>query len=209
MKTTQYIIFWSQLCVAGLLFMLGRALLIANMVPEPSLTRTIYLDSNFSAYDEEVFAEAVDEWKQSTNGMVDYTIKKLPDKDIQAGPSTIIVEKVSENSPEVLELDARHHNFTLAYYNHTEHYYYIALVDDRITNDIYKQVILHELGHSLGLDHPEQPDPPAPPVQTNTLMFPTVNGQSKYISTTDLYNFCKIHHCNPWVLHDEEEPSHL
>src|ERR1700723_1421951 len=210
MKASQYIAFWSQLCVIVLLFMFGIIINAQSVEPTaPPLTRTIYLDTDFSMYDEEVFIEATDEWKQATNGMVDYTIKRLPDKKMELNSSTIIVEKVSENSPEVLELDYKHQTQTLAYYNHTEHVYYIALVDSRITNSIYKQAVLHEIGHSLGLVHPEQPDPPALPVEEHTLMFPLIEGQSAYISLTDLYHFCEIHHCNPWILRDQEESSNF
>jgi hypothetical protein len=64
----------------------------------------------------------------------------------------------------------------------------IWIVQDRIQFDYeYEAVVMHELGHSLGLQHE--------PLHEDTLMYPEIQG-IMCITQWDLKKFCKIYGCD-------------
>jgi len=201
MRASRHLVYWSQLITVILLFTLGKALTVVTIPSEEPLTKTIYIDNTFDEYDEMVITDAAEEWRQATKGRVNYTVVRLPVKDMDL-ESSIVMVKITEYNPEVLYLDKRDGNYTLAFYNQVDGIRYIALVEDRIPENLYREILLHEFGHSLGLQHPEKN------TGQDTLMYPTTDHEASYITDTDLYNFCLLHHCHFWELHDQKEPSH-
>lgn len=156
--------------------------------------KTLYLER--SVYDDEFFAivRASIEWNEATNGQVVFDIQQLPYPDIDA-QNGIIVINVDPDFPEVILLDRRKNLITPAYFNHDSILSYIALVPERIDEGRFTQVVLHELGHSLGLEHVVGAD------GLDTLMYPSIDLGSKHIAQADLDQLCKLYHCDSSKFH--------
>lgn len=155
--------------------------------------KTLYVHRQI--YDEELLylIQATIEWSEATNNKVIFDIRKLPVKDIDIIDS-IIVMNVTSDDPGIILLDSikqKKNRKTLAYYNNDTGLAYIALVDERLNKYNYIQVIMHELGHAIGLKHLEDTDENA-----SSLMHPTINYGTTYITKLDLIELCKLYHCN-------------
>lgn len=141
------------------------------------------------------------EWHTATKGMVNYNIVKLPAKNIDI-ENGIIICLVSPDFPEVIDLDTQRPDAShLAYYKAAP-MPYIGVIPNRIPEKDYRTVIIHELGHSLGLAHNNGLK------GIGTLMYPNMDFESNYITDTDLENFCKLYKCDATQLHDEQESPH-
>ncbi len=164
--------------------------------------KTLYVDRNMTEEEMAVIVSSAWEWHATTKGMVIYDVIKLPSKniDVQNG---IVICLVSPDFPEVIDLDTQRPDANhLAYYKRAP-MPYIGVIPDRIPIKDYRTVIIHELGHSLGLKHNEGI------AGIGTLMYPDMDFEANYITDTDLENFCKLYNCDANQLHDEQEPSHI
>lgn len=155
--------------------------------------KTLYLSREI--YDDQVFhiAEAAMEWREATNGDVVFDIKMLPQQDLTFGDG-IIVMNATPDYPEIIMLDYGNQHTTLGLYNTNNGFPAIELVDERIDADNYTAVILHEMGHSLGLEHPDSPERPYNGI--GSLMFSSILFGNQHITTTDLKQFCHLYHCD-------------
>lgn len=149
----------------------------------------LYVDKTFTDDEVEYILAATWEWSKATDGRVTYDVVFLSSYNKIDFKHGILLNKVSEDNIEILALDRLNHNSTLGYYTNSGFMPQIVLVSNRISEREYKMVVMHEIGHSLGLKHNEGDE------GMNTLMYPTVELQSDYISETDLKNYCKLHHC--------------
>lgn len=153
--------------------------------------KILYLDRDFTESEKIHIIEAALEWMRSTNHLVEYDIKVLPCKNIIPNES-IIIAKFSEDNPAIISMDILSRDTILGYYNDYGFIPYIALVSSRLNHKKYHtSVILHELGHSLGLNHNKDSD------GENTLMYPSVDKGSNHITQIDLINFCLLYKCDP------------
>jgi len=194
------LLYWTSLIIAVML-------LVLNIIAVPILThtvarvapihKTLYVDRNLSEDELYIIVGAAWEWHQATNGIVTYDVVRLPAKNIDVHNSIIIVI-VSSDFPEMIALDGDdEERIHLAYYHETGPIPYIALVPYRISDADYKPVIMHELGHSLGLSHNEGIN------GIGTLMYPDIDAGANMITDADLHNFCKIYGCDANHLHDK------
>lgn len=159
--------------------------------------KTLYVDRNLSNNDFDVIVSAANEWQSATHGLVKYDVVRMPAKNIDAKNSIIIVG-VSEDFPEIIAFDSQDMDRThLAYFDSGSSLPYIALVVSRISENEYKSVLMHELGHSLGLKHNTGDN------GIGTLMYPDIDLGSDKITDIDLANFCKRYGCDASQLHDE------
>jgi hypothetical protein len=151
---------------------------------------TIYIDRNFYDYEQEIIITAAIKWSKATNHIVEYDVVQLPTNEKIDAENGLFMVKVSPDSPEIIVMDNVKNNITLGYYDTKYGLSTISLVTDRLNDYTYEQVVLHELGHSLGLQHLVGAN------GFNTLMYPTIDIGSETITEKDLKQFCSLYHCD-------------
>lgn len=156
--------------------------------------KTLYLSREI--YDDQIahITAAAMEWNDDTNGDVTIDIKRLPERSINPADA-IVMLNVSPDFPEVIILDNLNQYSTLGFFNDDSLVHYIGLVDERIDAASYNTVIMHEVGHALGLEHIQGID------GLGTLMCPTINLGSSHITMEDLHQFCTLYHCDERKYH--------
>lgn|SRR5574337_317525 len=155
--------------------------------------RTLYVERRID--DEELYhiLEATLEWNTATNGQVTFDIKRLPSHSINPEESVIIVN-VTPDYPDIILLDTVGEMSTLGYFNDHGVLSSISLVDSRITDSQFTGVVLHELGHYLGLQHPNSDEHPE--IGVGSLMYSNVDLGSSHITVEDMKQFCNLYHCD-------------
>ena len=156
--------------------------------------KTLYLSRNLDNDEILNIIKAVNEWQDDTNNEVSFDIKKLPQDNIDP-ENSIIILNVDEDYPEVIEIDATNDATTLAFYDYINKIHYIAFISDRINIDDYASITMHELGHSLGMEHLKGIN------NIGALMFPSIDFGSDHITHKDLIYFCQLYHCDANKFH--------
>lgn len=187
----------------SLILLLSFTEVVSIVLPPPPheetrklpIHKTLYIDRN--VYDDEmlhIIAAAI-EWNEATNGLVTLDVKRMPRPDISATDSVVFFN-VSPDFPDIIILDnSRKRSLsTLAYYNGGRILPYIAVVDARIPDKDFTGVMLHELGHYLGLEHPDDEDHPE--IGVGSLMHSTIDEGSNHITSEDMRRFCKLYNCD-------------
>lgn len=149
--------------------------------------KTLYLDRTM--IDEEFFhfVEAAIEWNDATDGQVIFDVKRLPQKNINPLDAIIIMD-VTPDFPDIILMDNIGSYDTLGVFGNEHGLANIIMVVERIEDAQYTPVVMHELGHSLGLEHIQGAD------GIGTLMFPNIEGGSSHLTDRDLAQLCKLYH---------------
>jgi predicted Zn-dependent protease len=155
----------------------------------------LYISNRFDDEEVKLIEASALEWENKTHHIITYHIYYNFDvskyKQINTNMHSIIFVKLSKYSQQVNDMDRyQGHGRTqiLGLYDSTKEIPVIFIVYDRMLGQAYYQgTIMHELGHSLGLDHIQMED---------TLMYPTMDHSSRHISSRDLQEFCKIYNCD-------------
>lgn len=166
---------------------------------------TLYVDRYFDEEEVETIVAAALEWSEATNHIIEYDVIQLPTEDEIIMDTAVFIVKTSPDDPRIVMLDKISSSFTLGLYEGNG-LPSIALVTDRLDKHNYKEVILHELGHSLGLEHLKGEE------NINALMYPYteikigedefIPAGSQTITRSDLVAFCKLYHCDVQNLKD-------
>lgn len=173
---------------------------IQHSVPEYSIQTTIYIDRAFTTQERTYIAEAAHEWVKATKGIIEYNIIQLPVDGPIRLDNCLFISKLSPDDPTVILSDSLGATSILAYYNTKDEIPTISVVEGRIPDKQYKNIIMHELGHSLGLEHQGSFN------DIGTLMYPyvyihigslTIDTTYNKISFRDLVQFCTLYYCNP------------
>lgn len=134
--------------------------------------------------------EAALEWSETTNHIVEYDIVQLP---IAGPPKTadcLYFTKITPDTPTAVLYDKTNGSSTLAYYDNTS-LPMVAMITERISDAEYKAVVMHEIGHSLGLEHNEGLE------GVGSLMFPSIIYGGSHLTQLDGEKFCNLYHCDP------------
>jgi hypothetical protein len=152
--------------------------------------KTLFLDRYFTPDEVAFITIAALEWSAATKNIVTFDVVALPQEKVVITENDIMIMNISPDHPLVLILDNSSNYSTLGYYDESFPVPIIYLVSDRMTGKEYVTVVLHELGHALGLEHNENI------WEVGSLMYPSLDLGSRHITPYDLKKFCKLYRCN-------------
>lgn len=165
---------------------------------------TLYLEKSVFSLEKKYVSQATTEWSEATDGQVTFDLAELPAQDIDITKSIVLVN-VTSDFPQIIVLDTfnNNNNSTLAYCDRNATLPHIDLVYDRINDEEFKPVIEHELGHYLGLEHPNTKEHPE--WGLGTLMYSSLVHGADHITPEDLTQLCKLYHCDARKFHGFSE----
>lgn len=154
--------------------------------------KNLYVDDRFTDEEILIIEQAANEWKQRTKNVFDFKLITNVNKSILPALSDsagIYFYKISTRE-EISQIkdDDSEEGYTLGLYDlkiiGTPT---IFLVPSRINGFIrYRAVVEHEMGHSLGLNHSDNP---------KDLMYFQETDYNLELTKNDLKYFCKIYFC--------------
>lgn len=170
--------------------------------------KTLYVDRYLDDDAFEQISYAAIRWSIATNHIIDYDVVRMPiydHKEIANPEDSIVIILVSPENPDIIQSDTENQDSTLAVYkDRCTSLPVIELVIERIYDpQTLQAVLMHEMGHSVGLKHNEGVD------GIGTLMYPNITEGADIITQTDRENFCKLYQCDPTELQYEEKSFHL
>lgn len=185
---TRKLYVWLYLITTVLLAFYDAFYIKPSLSSSTNIHKTLYLDKEFSQEEVKTITDAANEWTETTNHIAEFDVVQLPTNKIDT-VNGILVVKITHWEPEILFSDtiSLQNTRILGYYNPVKPMPTINLVYDRLGRNAY-DVMLHELGHAVGLSHNPE---------TFTLMYPNINEGVNYITYSDFVGFCKIYHCDP------------
>lgn len=166
--------------------------------------KTLYIDKEFDQEEVGYIMAAATEWSKATENRVNYNIVVMSSNTKINIDNALIINKVTSTYADVIILDYFFNlNMpkesvikikALGYYYESKILPSIILVADRLDDFNYKAVVMHELGHSLGLEHDNSEE-----AMYNSIMYPSAEGQSTDITVIDFIAYCKIHNCKKYI----------
>ncbi len=159
--------------------------------------RILYIDPTFDDDEQEFILASTIIWANKTNNVVTFDVIFLPTKETLDTENGIVIGRVSKYNSDIIGLDNINNSETLAFFTKDGFIPSINLVTSRMSNENYQAIVLHELGHALGLKHNIGID------GEGTLMFPSIDRGAPTITYKDLEYFCKLYECNASKLHNK------
>jgi hypothetical protein len=193
------LLYWTTMIV--MLMLVGLNIVAAPILHHRSISytlpvhKTLYVDRSLSEEELGIITGAALEWHLATKGLVSYDVVRMPYHGIDIRNS-IIIMSISPDFPEVIGQDTYSgEESNVGYYDTKYQVPYIGLVTSRIDDKDYIAIVMHELGHSLGLHHNDE--------EPGTLMYPSLDLGARSITDSDLHHFCQIYKCDASQLHDQ------
>lgn len=150
-----------------------------SRAPANPIKKSLYVDGRFARWEIESIHNAAEQWTYETGGLVEFEFVSS----MKIEPDTVIIFKKNHEEEEVQSVDIEIKGNSLGYYSKNTNI--IAVVYDRIYSiDLYEEVVMHELGHALGLGHNSIP---------GTLMYPDTSYGITTIGPLDVHRFCEMY----------------
>lgn len=168
-----------------------------NEIIGPSLThKNIYITNEFDDIQKEHIKSAARNWEKKTNGIssfyfvegFDGNFDSISDKRNAIVINTINVNDIKVQKQDKVIKERKEENVILAYYSsEQEKAPVIRIILERMQNQDFESVILHEFGHSLNI-----PDDYS---HKEAIMYWENSGTSE-VTNDDLNQFCQLYLCN-------------
>ncbi len=160
------------------------------VVTVPRVT-PVWVDKDFPASQKADVLAAIDEWNFALNG---YSSFQVVDQNYDMEPS--VLEQIRDTLQGLVILDVsvkmeqvqRLPDGVLAWVPELEANS-MFIIGDRIGNRALKSIVMHELGHILGLEHQEE---------AGTLMFPSYDRGSPCIDQVTAMHLASVHSRYNW-----------
>lgn len=154
--------------------------------------KTIYVNDSFDDGDFVLIQQAAKEWETETHGIAHINVVKGYDdylaKSIVNDQSSMLIIRTGIWNPLVVLLDDRLHTTILGYFFDESGPQTIIVVPARMTSEeYYRGVMIHEIGHSLALNHLDKDD---------TIMVSSMDRSSYHLSKADIDWFCRAYYCD-------------
>jgi hypothetical protein len=184
------------------------------------INRKIYVDSNFTEIEKIEIQKSADEWKHTTNGIVNLDLVYNFDMNDKSNSDPYkylyktIIKKISKDSKIVKNIEASlneqlnednedtEHPITAHIYGYdlkNKNFEYVLIVADRHTNaKELRNTITHELGHMLGMSHYD--DGPSVMNVSYEYAIGELIGQKQEpiicLTKHDMMQFCEKYQCD-------------
>lgn len=168
----------------------GRFASVAEVHPKAShIIKTLVLDRKFNEFEIGFIEGACKEWEEKTNHVVEFKIVRAIHKSF-IDENTIYINKSDKNNPTIFALEIMSSDTIFGYYDGKSPIKSILIVSDNVDDIMYQTVVLHELGHALGLKHNTDYG------DINTTMYPSINSRQSGLVKKDIDQFCSIYKCS-------------
>lgn len=166
-------------------------------LPEETFIILLHGDMDFSQQERQIVSEAVDRWYEFTNGkFLFHIIYDISKYDLDALTKDDIILKVASSFYLVKESEQRSKGRTCGLCHRFTNRGNIYMVENRVRNyQTFRTVLMHELGHYIGLDHTEGP----------SIMYEYTD-QTGDFTKNDALAFCEEYGCGLNELRYREVP---
>lgn len=160
------------------------------------LLEILVLNKDFTQIEKDIIIDSAKEWAYATNNIVEFDV--IEDNELQTKLKTyrfyntklqiIFVQPINHYDPYIINKDNVTHLTIVGFYDDERSIPIIYLVRDRIETEAhYRAVAMHEIGHSLQMQHL---------YQSGTVMYQYVDSNSECLTQEDMEQFCHMYKCN-------------